>query len=269
MRFAFASVVAALAALVSAHTEPNYNLSPEGNAIIKPGLNEAVPVGKPYTVKWTPTTQGPISLVLLRGPSTNVKPLVTIAEQIPNDGSFTWTPSTELEPDVTHYGLLLVVEGSGQYQYSTQFGISNPDFNNGGKPSNPPQEGPITTATVVNPPAGTETAVITMTTTECLETTEVPTGAPTTIPVSVNTSSSTSVSPSVPVKPTTMQTVSSQAPASPTSSSPASSTAASSTPASSTPASSTPSAPLYTGAASRNVLNMGAVAVGAVALLAF
>ena len=39
-----------------------------------------------------------------------------------------WTPSTSLEPDVTHYGLQIIVDGTGQYQYSTQFGISNPSF---------------------------------------------------------------------------------------------------------------------------------------------
>ena len=40
-----------------------------------------------------------------------------------------WTPSTSLEPDVTHYGLQIIVDGTGEYQYSTQFGISNPSYN--------------------------------------------------------------------------------------------------------------------------------------------
>ncbi|KAF4759866.1 hypothetical protein HAV15_006510 [Penicillium sp. str.  len=98
--------------------------NPSGNAISSPGLNEIVPEGKTYTIKWSPTTTGPISLVLLRGPSNNVVPLKTLAESIPNSGEFKWTPGSDLEADVTHYGLLLVVEGTGQYQYSTQFGLS-------------------------------------------------------------------------------------------------------------------------------------------------
>ncbi|KAJ6138253.1 hypothetical protein N7471_004739 [Penicillium samsonianum] len=124
MRFSVATVFSALVALAAAHTAPDYTKNPSGNAIVSPGLNEVVPEGKTYTIKWTPTTVGPISLVLLRGPSNNVQPLKTLAESIPNSGEFKWTPGSDLEADVTHYGLLLVVEGTGQYQYSTQFGIS-------------------------------------------------------------------------------------------------------------------------------------------------
>ncbi|KAF7166275.1 hypothetical protein CNMCM5623_000032 [Aspergillus felis] len=128
MRFSIASVVSCLAALAMAATKPDYTHDASGNPILKPGLNEQVPAGKPYTIEWQPTTTGPISLVLLRGPSNNVLPIATLADSIPNSGSFSWTPSTSLEPDTTHYGLMLVVEGTGQYQYSTQFGISNKDY---------------------------------------------------------------------------------------------------------------------------------------------
>ena len=37
-----------------------------------------------------------------------------------------WTPDTSLEADTLRYGLQLIVDATGQYQYSTQFGISNP-----------------------------------------------------------------------------------------------------------------------------------------------
>ncbi|KAJ5863971.1 uncharacterized protein N7529_005887 [Penicillium soppii] len=124
MRFSTATIYSALVAMAAAYTTPDYSQNPTGNAIISPGLNEIVPEGKTYTIKWTPTTTGPISLVLLRGPSNNVQPLKTLAESIPNSGEFKWTPGSDLTPDTTHYGLLLVVEGTGQYQYSTQFGLS-------------------------------------------------------------------------------------------------------------------------------------------------
>jgi hypothetical protein len=124
MRFTFATVISTLAALAAAHTQPDYSKQPGGNAITSPGLHEQVPEGAAYHIKWEPTEGKTVSLVLLRGPSTNVKPIATIAEQIPNSGDFTWTPSSSLEIDDTHYGLLLVVEGTGQYQYSTQFGIA-------------------------------------------------------------------------------------------------------------------------------------------------
>lgn len=38
----------------------------------------------------------------------------------------------DLEPDVTHYGLQIIEKGSGDFQYSTQFGISAPKRKNYG-----------------------------------------------------------------------------------------------------------------------------------------
>jgi hypothetical protein len=125
MKFSVVSALSALVAVVSAFTDPDYSQSPSGNPIALPGLDELVPVGKPYTITWTPTTPGKVSIILLRGPSSNVVPIDTLADGVDNTGTFIWTPSTSLENDVTHYGLEIIVEGTGQYQYSTQFGIKN------------------------------------------------------------------------------------------------------------------------------------------------
>jgi hypothetical protein len=57
--------------------------------------------------------------------------LSTIVTGIVNSGSFVWTPSSSLEADVTHYGLQLIDDVTGQYQYSTQFGISKGSECNG------------------------------------------------------------------------------------------------------------------------------------------
>ncbi|KAI5788028.1 GPI anchored serine-threonine rich protein [Pyronema domesticum] len=123
MRYSLFAVAAAIISSVQALTAPVGQ--PEGNPIHTPGLNDLVVAGKPYTITWTPTSEGPISLVLLRGPSENVKPIATIVEGIPNSGSYSWTPSTALEDDVTHYGIQLIQDKTGFYQYSTQFGVSN------------------------------------------------------------------------------------------------------------------------------------------------
>lgn len=125
-RSVFTAFTVGLAAVASAYTTPVGN--PSGNPISLPGLNSIVPAGKPYTITWNPTTTGTIALVLLRGPSTNVVPIATIVDGIANSGTYVWTPSTSLEPDVTHYGIQLIVDGTGQYQYTTQFGISNPAY---------------------------------------------------------------------------------------------------------------------------------------------
>jgi hypothetical protein len=243
MRAFAVAIVSALAALSSAYTipdEPNYNESPTGNAIALPGLNEQVPAGAPYTITWDPTTTGTIDLILLRGPSTNVVPIATIAQDIANTGTFVWTPSTSLVPDTTHYGILLVVTATGQYQYSTQFGISNPEYSVSSSSAS------ATTSSAPAPSgsssaSGVTTEPVVLTTTICPETaspTLVGTGGAT-VPVSSPTT--------VPTYPSTLR----------------------STGVSATAASTTTSAPLFTGAAGRNAVSFGAVAVGVAAVLAF
>jgi len=138
MKFPAAAVLSAFVAVVSALTDPDPSQPPSGNPISRPGLDEQVPVGIPYTITWDPTTPGKVSILLLRGPSTNVVPIATIADSIENDGTYVWTPSTDLENDVTHYGIEIIVEGTGQYQYSTQFGIKNDEYA-------PPSEYPTST----------------------------------------------------------------------------------------------------------------------------
>lgn len=61
-----------------------------------------MPACKAYTIKWTPTTPNTVSILLLRGPSTNVVPLgAPLAEGISNSGRFVWTPASDLEADTT------------------------------------------------------------------------------------------------------------------------------------------------------------------------
>ncbi|KAI9664154.1 MAG: hypothetical protein M1829_006021 [Trizodia sp. TS-e1964] len=132
MRFTiYALLSAAAAGLSAAYTQPVGD--PSGNAITKPGLGEIVPAGTPYTITWTPTTPttGTVTLLLLRGPSANIVPLYPIVENTLNTGTFIWTPSTALEPDTTRYGIQLIVDATGQNQYTSQFGISNPSYSGG------------------------------------------------------------------------------------------------------------------------------------------
>ncbi|RAL09875.1 GPI anchored serine-threonine rich protein [Aspergillus homomorphus CBS 101889] len=246
----FFAVFSALAALATAYTQPDYSQAPTGNAIYTPGLNSQVEAGQTYTITWGPTTTGKISLVLLRGPSTNVQPMYAIAEDIDNSGSFQWTPSTALEPDTTHYGLLLVVEGTGQYQYSTQFGVSNPAYSS--------------SSAVTSTAAATTSAVTQATATAAATTTEVAVSSATstvveTVPAADATKPAAT---SVPViKPTGFVT-----------SKPSGGVASSSAAApSGTPSASSSSvSPIFTGAADRNAMNlgMGALAAGIVAVFA-
>ena len=52
-------------------------------------------------------------------------PILTIADNVANTGSYNWAVPSTLQPDTTHYGVELIVEGTGQYQYSPQCGVSN------------------------------------------------------------------------------------------------------------------------------------------------
>lgn len=104
---------------------------PSGNPITRP-LNEAVDAGETFTITWEPTTSNTVSLLLLKGPSSDVVPVgEPIAEGIPNSGSFEWTVPGEFGPGLsatTGYGIQLIDDVTGQYQYSTQFGINVDDY---------------------------------------------------------------------------------------------------------------------------------------------
>lgn len=119
----FTAGLACFAPLVSAYTKP-VGSTPKGNPIFTPGLHDIVPVDKPYQIKWNPTTQGTVTLVLLHGPADNAVPLYPIVEKIPNNGKYMWTPSEKLQPSNgdTGYGIQLICDATGQYQYTTQFG---------------------------------------------------------------------------------------------------------------------------------------------------
>jgi hypothetical protein len=99
-------------------------------------LNSVVPAGANYTITWGPTTDGTVTLVLLKGPSTNAVPQKAIVEKIQNSGSYVWDVPSDLEPSdsatpAQGYGIEIIVDATGQYQYSTQFGISNDNYKAG------------------------------------------------------------------------------------------------------------------------------------------
>ncbi|KAK6358192.1 hypothetical protein TWF730_007544 [Orbilia blumenaviensis] len=128
------TTVLALSASALAFTTPT-TFNQTSNPVYTPNTGDIVPAGKPYKITWGPTESGTVSIVLLRGPATNILPLYPIVEQIPNTGSYTWTPKSDLEPDTTHYGIQVIIDANGQFQYSTQFGVSNPDYKPGSSSS--------------------------------------------------------------------------------------------------------------------------------------
>ncbi|KAL2041932.1 hypothetical protein N7G274_005120 [Stereocaulon virgatum] len=97
-----------------------------------PGKNQVVAAGSPFTIKWDPTSNiNTVSIQLLIGSSNNNGPLSCIAKDVPNTGSFVWTPAKDLVPyGDSNYGLQIISDKTDQnghyyFQYSTQFGVSN------------------------------------------------------------------------------------------------------------------------------------------------
>ncbi|KAL8809093.1 MAG: hypothetical protein Q9223_000148 [Gallowayella weberi] len=128
MKYAVAAIVSAsLTGLVAAQG-CNQKVDPQkqaGNAVRAP-LTEIVPAGTPYNVKWDGDVGSTVSIELLRGPANNVQPIDCIVNNIANTGLFVWTPPPNLVADTTGYALrIIVADGSGRFQYSNQFGISN------------------------------------------------------------------------------------------------------------------------------------------------
>ncbi|KAF2274434.1 uncharacterized protein EI97DRAFT_451746 [Westerdykella ornata] len=207
--FVKSAVVALFAAFAAAQLHPPVGDKPEGNPITRP-LNEAVEAGKPFTITWQPTEPGhTVSLLLLKGPSNNVVPVgEPIAEGIPNSGSLVWTPPAEFGPGITEttgYGIQIIDDVTGKYQYSTQFGITVPE---GYKPSSTPSGYPTGTPSAsknASTKAPTATATISASYTGILST-----GAPIsnssiiqpTKPITVPSSLKTTTYPTGPTTPT-------------------------------------------------------------------
>ena len=159
-----------------------------------------------------PTTTGTVTLVLLRGPSENILPLFPIVEKAPNSGTFTWTPPTTLEADVTHYGIQLIDDATGAYQYTSQFGISN------SSPSSPsstatatstvapisqisdgqPQAPTGSTTSTETSTATASTTTVTLATTSTLTSTYITSSIPSAIPLPISNTTTTYVVPALP-----------------------------------------------------------------------
>jgi len=129
--FKLLTVLVAGLAAVNAYHAPGTQIDGT-NAIFTPNTESPVTVGTPYSVTWDGEGLGDkISLLLWRGPGESLVFLKPIADSVDNTGTFMWTPDSSLEDDVTHYGLQVVSELDGRFQWSTQFGV----VNKGPKPS--------------------------------------------------------------------------------------------------------------------------------------
>lgn len=125
-----ASLLTLLATIASAYTPPT---TASWGPLLFPSLSSPVTQGQSFTVTWDPethpTTDVTVSLVLCHGPSTNcVDSPTAIVENIPAaQKSYSWDVPCSLSPGTastdTGYGMLVIVDGTGEFQYSTQFSV--------------------------------------------------------------------------------------------------------------------------------------------------
>ncbi|RPA74332.1 hypothetical protein BJ508DRAFT_418679 [Ascobolus immersus RN42] len=134
--------VATLASIVSgqqnnvpgtATAPPAASATPTGSAGVSDGLGDnplSAPTagdefkaGKPVTIVWKPTTEGTITLRLRKGDSNNLDTIQDITKDVPNTGTFTWTPSTKLEGDEDY--AIEIIPASGEPNYSPKFALDS------------------------------------------------------------------------------------------------------------------------------------------------
>ncbi|KIW64412.1 hypothetical protein PV04_09346 [Phialophora macrospora] len=130
----FLLLAAGLATVAHAFTQPK---DQTWGALLTPDTSDPVTQGKAFSVTWDPAdhpTDGvTVSLVLCHGPGSNcVLADSAIAEGIPaSQKSFDWNVPCDLAPGTqstsTGYGMLIIVDGTGEFQYSTQFSVLKND----------------------------------------------------------------------------------------------------------------------------------------------
>jgi len=150
-----------------------------------------VPVGQVHPITWTPiadpTACPHVSIIFLKGPSTNVIPQFTIIQSTPDNGQYMgWIPDKSLPDSTEGYAIQIVCEDGtlkGGFQWSSQFGFSNPGGPSGTQSTTMPTP-PYTTH------ATTESGYPTTNTTEPVYTTTTPahTYGNTTMSMSMSTS---------------------------------------------------------------------------------
>lgn len=137
-------LLSGIAALANAYTKPQD--TPTWGALLLPNVDTPVTRGKPFDITWDPKYGDPnrpiidgqtVSLVLCRGDSKSCNPDATaIVEGVPvrgtnGDFKWTWNVPCDLRAGVkdtaTGTGMLIIVDQTGEFQYSTQFSVEQGD----------------------------------------------------------------------------------------------------------------------------------------------
>ena len=100
---------------------PLLALAQQPNAFIIPDEGLSATGGQPLDLKWQPTTDGTISLILRSGSAENLAEGTIIASHIDNSGSYTWTPSNSLTEGDDYTVEIVSDDDPSQQNYTPYF----------------------------------------------------------------------------------------------------------------------------------------------------
>ncbi|OQE44257.1 hypothetical protein PENCOP_c002G08729 [Penicillium coprophilum] len=115
MRFYISLAVAAMAAVVSADSKANPFSIPVDGYTFK--------TGEPTALKWEPTTDGTVSLILQWGAVMTGNSGTVIASNLDNDGSYTWDVPSSLAAQPDYTIKIVSDEDSDDYNYIGRFTV--------------------------------------------------------------------------------------------------------------------------------------------------
>lgn len=109
-------IIAGLSALAAAAGE---------NAFIVPMSGFNPEAGKDSTIQWDPTAGKTVTLKLRQGASSNLDSGTTIAANIPNDGSYTWSVPTDIVRGTDYTIQIVNDDNTSQTNYYPYFTIQS------------------------------------------------------------------------------------------------------------------------------------------------
>ncbi|KAI5778509.1 hypothetical protein EDC01DRAFT_335517 [Geopyxis carbonaria] len=96
----------------------------------------------PINIAWTPSTQGTITITLVKGPEGNQVDAATVATAIGNSGTYSWNVPKDVQDSASmngdKYALKIIDDATGGATYSAPFDLTVPGstFQAAGQPSN-------------------------------------------------------------------------------------------------------------------------------------
>ncbi|KFZ01884.1 hypothetical protein V500_00578 [Pseudogymnoascus sp. VKM F-4518 (FW-2643)] len=116
MRFTTTLITSAFTVLAAAQSAANPFTNTDYSTIS---------AGQAFTITWSPTTTGPVSLVLVKGDPAALTTVSTIASGLDNSGSLEWTPGSSIAKG-SDYALKIVDDADATIvNYTLQFPIDS------------------------------------------------------------------------------------------------------------------------------------------------